>query len=390
MEWMRNARPKVKNVFIRYDLAQTVEYECSWLKPAKYVALAVIIIAYYFIYVVGFEHAYREYEDVTSAVRVKVKGTAKVDIPNEGVRTFDSADYVVPDQEPNTFFVMTNFIVTKNQAQGKCAEHSCAEQQASQQHRCAEQQASLSRTGIQTGRCVHYDATWKSCEVMGWCPVERRTSPPQPPLLPATENATVYIQNHVYFIKNNKERENFPLNLEDKDLSSCRYHPRDDPSCPIFRLGDITAMAGHSFSSMSVQGGIIAIVISWDCKLSEAECFPAYSFHRLDRNYTTKRGYNFRYSVKSMETNVQTRTLVKAFGIRFNILVTGQGWKVSPLPTLLYLSSAFTFCSMFAIFFNLFAIWYLKKNNCKVVDKSVDPKTSNGNGPEIERLQNAV
>ncbi|XP_078477007.1 P2X purinoceptor 4-like isoform X2 [Lampetra planeri] len=365
MEWMRNARPKVKNVFIRYDLAQTVEYECSWLKPAKYVALAVIIIAYYFIYVVGFEHAYREYEDVTSAVRVKVKGTAKVDIPNEGVRTFDSADYVVPDQKVS---------VSPCQNDGDCTRD-------------------VSKhlgSGIQTGRCVHYDATWKSCEVMGWCPVERRTSPPQPPLLPATENATVYIQNHVYFIKNNKERENFPLNLEDKDLSSCRYHPRDDPSCPIFRLGDITAMAGHSFSSMSVQGGIIAIVISWDCKLSEAECFPAYSFHRLDRNYTTKRGYNFRYSVKSMETNVQTRTLVKAFGIRFNILVTGQGWKVSPLPTLLYLSSAFTFCSMFAIFFNLFAIWYLKKNNCKVVDKSVDPKTSNGNGPEIERLQNAV
>uniref|UniRef100_S4RU33 Uncharacterized protein n=1 Tax=Petromyzon marinus TaxID=7757 RepID=S4RU33_PETMA len=315
------------NIFF-YPRELVIGIENKYCGPIHMV-VRIVILGYGARYVVGFEHAYREYEDVTSAVRVKVKGTAKVDIPNEGVRTFDSADYVVPDQEPNTFFVMTNFIVTKNQTQvTTCCNPEAMKFSVSPCQNdgdCTRDASKHLGSGIQTGRCIRYDATCKSCEVMGWCPVERRTSPPQPPLLPATENATVYIQNHVYFIKNNKERENFPLNLEGKDLSSCRYHPRDDPSCPIFRLGDITAMAGHSFSSMSVQGGIIAIVISWDCKLSEVECFPAYSFHRLDRNYTTKRGYNFRSLVyKSMETDVQTRTLVKAFGIRFNILVTGQ------------------------------------------------------------------
>ena len=40
-----------------------------------------------------------------------------------GIQTYDSADYMIPPQEPNTFFVMTNMVITQNQTQGKCPEH---------------------------------------------------------------------------------------------------------------------------------------------------------------------------------------------------------------------------------------------------------------------------
>lgn len=49
-----------------------------------------------------------------------------------------------------------------------------------------------------------------------------------------------------------------------------------------------------------LQGGVIGVIINWDCDLDlpESECNPKYSFRRLDPKYDpASSGYNFRYLV---------------------------------------------------------------------------------------------
>ena len=51
------------------------------------------------------------------------------------------------------------------------------------------------------------------------------------------------------------------------------------------------------FPMVLVQGGVIQVVINWDCNLdySVEKCLPEYSFRRLDRgDFKISRGFNFR------------------------------------------------------------------------------------------------
>lgn len=52
-----------------------------------------------------------------------------------------------------------------------------------------------------------------------------------------------------------------------------------------------------------LQGGIIGVVIKWDCNLDfdKKYCFPTYEFTRLDDpNAKLAPGWNFRYSISAM------------------------------------------------------------------------------------------
>lgn len=97
------------------------------------------------------------------------------------------------------------------------------------------------------------------------------------------------------------------------------------------------------------QGGVLAIKIGWVCDLDRGgeRCLPHYSFTRLD-GLSLATGYNFRYGTgQRRSTQVphvcamalsprrharyhhchdgpERRTLTKAFGIRFDVLVYGH------------------------------------------------------------------
>ncbi|CAJ0952006.1 unnamed protein product [Ranitomeya imitator] len=81
---------------------------------------------------------------------------------------------------------------------------------------------------------------------------------------------------------------------------------------------------------MGGEGGVIGIQIEWDCNLDRdaSECHPQYSFTRLDNKFTEKSvssGYNFRYAKYYRDANgTDYRTLIKAYGIRFDIMVNGK------------------------------------------------------------------
>uniref|UniRef100_A0A3B3YBV5 Uncharacterized protein n=1 Tax=Poecilia mexicana TaxID=48701 RepID=A0A3B3YBV5_9TELE len=259
---------------------------------------------FYLSIVMLWNRKYQEFDLVVSSVTTKVKGVAQTRLTGVGNLLWDVADYSSSSQDRNSFFVMTNVIVTKNQKQGKCAEDR------------------FPPAGIQTGSCIRFDVMKKTCEVSAWCPIETQTNPPRS--LWSVKFSRLFPDSLTLDLSRSR---NILPQMNDAYLRSC--HRANDSLCPIFRLGDMVREAGEKFSDMAVEGGVIGIQIKWDCNLDRLmqRCLPRYSFRRLDEresNKTLYPGLNFRFAKYNTVNGVEERTLYKAFGIRFDIMVFGQ------------------------------------------------------------------
>ncbi|NXN71599.1 P2RX7 protein, partial [Himantopus himantopus] len=283
---------------------------------------------------------YQEMDEVNSSVRTSVKGVAYTDN-----RIWDTAEYTIPMQAINSFFVMTNIIKTENQREQTCPEYPFANAICSSDESCEKGSADIHSNGIQTGRCVNYNATVKTCEVRAWCPVTSMEKPPEPAVLRSSEDFTVLIKNNIHFPKFNYTVLNFPQNLN----TSCTYNKITSPHCPIFRLGDILQEAKQNFSEMAVKGGIIAIEINWDCNLDSwfYDCSPKYGFHRLD-DQKIKPGFYIRYAKYYKVHGKEQRTLFKVYGIRFDVLVFGTGGKFNGVELIKNLGSMISYFGLIA------------------------------------------
>ncbi|XP_023060695.1 P2X purinoceptor 7 isoform X2 [Piliocolobus tephrosceles] len=293
-----------------------------------------VIVFSYVSFALVSDKLYQRKEPVISSVHTKVKGIAEVkeEIVENGVKklvhsVFDTADYTFPLQG-NSFFVMTNFLKTEGQQQRLCPEYPTRRTLCSSDRGCKKGWMDPQSKGIQTGRCVVYEGNRKTCEVSAWCPIEAVGEAPRPALLNSAENFTVLIKNNIDFPGHNYTTRNILPGLN----ITCTFHKTQNPQCPIFRLGDIFRETGDHFSDVAIQGGIMGIEIYWDCNLDRwfHHCRPKYSFRRLDdktTNVSLYPGYNFRYAKYYKENNVEKRTLIKVFGIRFDILVFGTTLK---------------------------------------------------------------
>uniref|UniRef100_A0A8D3C726 P2X purinoceptor n=1 Tax=Scophthalmus maximus TaxID=52904 RepID=A0A8D3C726_SCOMX len=292
---------------------------------------------------------YQEFDLVVSSVTAKVKGVAQARLPGGGDVVWDVVDYSGPSQDKNSFFVMTNVIVTKNQKQGKCPEVPVNGRVCKTDGDCERGATDQQSHGIQTGSCVKFDVLKKTCEVAAWCPIETKTKPPRPALLEAAENFTVLIKNNIRFPAFNFIRRNILPEMNAAYLSSCQRGT--DSLCPIFRLGDVVKEAGETFSDMAVEGGVIGILIKWDCDLDRLSrrCLPRYSFRRLDEkesNRTLYPGINFRFAKYNMVNGAEERTLYKAFGIRFDVMVFGQAGRFSFIQLIVYIGSTLSYYAL--------------------------------------------
>ncbi|KAM7144628.1 P2X purinoceptor 7 isoform 3-T3 [Macrochelys suwanniensis] len=165
----------------------------------------------------------------------------------------------------------------------------------------------------------------------------------RPAILKSAENFTVLIKNNIHFPKFNHTARNFSPKLN----ISCTFNKITAPGCPIFQLGDILQATGENFSEMAIQGGIMGIEINWDCNLDKwfHRCSPKYSFRRLDDKTTTEYpGYNFRFAKYYKRPNgKEERTLIKAYGIRFDILVFGTAGRFNIFELLVYTGSVLSY-----------------------------------------------
>ncbi|XP_021093793.1 P2X purinoceptor 5 isoform X2 [Heterocephalus glaber] len=355
-----------------------------------YRLLQLTILLYLVVWVFVIKKGYQDTDtSLQSAVVTKVKGVAYTNTSELGEHLWDVVDYVIPPQGDNVFFVITNLIVTSNQRQSTCAEREgIPDGMCSQDKNCHAGEPVIAGNGVKTGRCLRVgNSTRGTCEIFAWCPVEMQ-SRPKKPLLRDAEDFTIFIKNYIRFPKFNFSKANV-LETKNKDfLKSCRFGP-DNHYCPIFRLGSVVQWAGSSFQDIALEGGVIGIHIEWNCDLDKAasECHPRYSFNRLDNKHakSVSSGYNFRAGVRTGgsgvtakvwrgpcrvagedsiantsgqekmpvpalllpwfaryyrdSAGVEFRNLMKAYGIRIDVIVNGKAGKFSIIPTIINVGS---------------------------------------------------
>ncbi|KAK1803709.1 hypothetical protein P4O66_021121, partial [Electrophorus voltai] len=308
-----------------------------------------VVLAYIIGYVCVLKKGYQDTDTVISSVTTKVKGIALTNTSDLGLRIWDVADYVIPPQvasrreeakEENSFFVLTNLNITPNQTQTRCAENPGPGSTCTSGRDCKRGLHDSRQNGVQTGRCIQFSVTEKTCEVLAWCPLEKGNDPPDPPLLAEAMNFTVLIKNSIRYPKFNFNKRNILPHVNSSYLSQCVFNRTTDPDCPIFRLGDIASEAGEDFQTMAVHGGVMGVQILWDCNLDmpESWCMPTYTFRRLDNkdpDNNVAPGYNIRFAKYYKNGGKESRNLVKGYGIRFEIMVFGKAGKFNIVPTLL-------------------------------------------------------
>ncbi|XP_055212247.2 P2X purinoceptor 3 isoform X1 [Gorilla gorilla gorilla] len=324
--------------FFTYETTKSVVVK-SWTIGIINRVVQLLIISYFVGWVFLHEKAYQVRDTaIESSVVTKVKGSGLY-----ANRVMDVSDYVTPPQGTSVFVIITKMIVTENQMQGFCPE-------SEEKYRCvSDSQCGPERFpggGILTGRCVNYSSVLRTCEIQGWCPTEVDTV--ETPIMMEAENFTIFIKNSIRFPLFNFEKGNLLPNLTARDMKTCRFHPDKDPFCPILRVGDVVKFAGQDFAKLARTGGVLGIKIGWVCDLDKAwdQCIPKYSFTRLDsvsEKSSVSPGYNFRFAkYYKMENGSEYRTLMKAFGIRFDVLVYGNAGKFNIIPTIISSVAAFT------------------------------------------------
>nr|XP_034996031.1 P2X purinoceptor 1 isoform X1 [Zootoca vivipara] len=260
---------------------------------------------------------------------------------------------------------MTNFIITRGQKQETCPEHPEAGK-CDRDSECTAGKFLRQGQGIMTGKCVNFSHTEKTCEIFGWCPVEIDDKVPNPPLLLAAENFTLFIKNSITFPKFKVARRNLVEGVNKSYLRSCTYHKDRDPLCPVFDLGYVVEESGQKFSVLALKGGVVGITISWDCDLDwpVRHCKPIYQFHGLyndDSNLSP--GFNFRYAKYYRENGRDLRTLYKVFGIRFDILVNGKAGKFDIIPTMTTIGSGIGIFGVASVLCDLLLLNFLSNRD---------------------------
>uniref|UniRef100_A0A8C6Q6U3 P2X purinoceptor n=1 Tax=Nothobranchius furzeri TaxID=105023 RepID=A0A8C6Q6U3_NOTFU len=321
------------------------------------------VLAYIIGWVFIYEKGYQSTDTAVSSVFTKMKGVGYTNVSGRET-VWDVADYVFPSQGDASFVVMTNFIITEGQKMGTCPElpgkHTC-----SSNADC--KGGSFKRTGHgqMTGVCVN--AT-KTCEVLTW--LDMSISPP----IQQSKIKTNYFKTQIIFSLYYKLvfgllRSNLVEGIDGLYISKCLYDPADAPLCPIFKLGDIVKLSGFSFEKIAKEGGAIGIVVDWTCNLDVhiKHCKPEYSFHGLYGNANemdevrTSMGYNFRYAKHYIENGVSKRTLLKVFGIRFDIIVKSLARKFDIIPTLTAIGSGVGIFGVATVVCDLVLLYLLPK-----------------------------
>ncbi|KAM5180069.1 P2X purinoceptor 1 [Mantella aurantiaca] len=355
-------KTEISNFFCEYDTPRMVLVKDKKIGLTfRLIQLGVLgyIIGWVFLY----EKGYQDIDDIISSVSIKLKGIAVTNISGIGTEIWDVADYVFPPEGDSSFVVMTNFINTPEQQMGTCNELPDVAP-CSTNEDCEAISLRLGQ-GILTGNCTPYDNNAKSCEVNAWCPVEDDNNIPKPPLLLQAENFTLFIKNSITFPKHKVNRQNLVESVTSGYLKKCVFDEDNDPLCPVFRLGYIVEKTGQKFSDIAYKGGTISILIDWQCDLDWPlkHCTPTYSFHGPNDDNSASQGYNFRHARYYKDQGVKKRSLFKVFGIRFNILVNGEGGKFNIIPTMTTIGSGIGIFGVATVVCDLMLLHILPKRN---------------------------
>ncbi|XP_055513390.1 P2X purinoceptor 1 [Leucoraja erinacea] len=360
--------------------------------------IQLVVLAYVVGWVFIYEKGYQSTGSTISSVSVKVKGFGFTNLSSVGPKVLDVVDYTFPSQAVNysitqseerelltylslplitclcflpkgssSFVIMTNYILTRKQSMKFCGQHRTSGECGADSD-CPTGKFSRYGQGMMSGSCRNNSAGVKTCEIFGWCPVEDDLHLPNPPLLMAAENFTIFIKNSVTFTAFGVSRRNLVEFITKAYLRNCTYHKVHHPLCPVFRLGHIAEEIKENFSTLAYRGAMIGIVIDWDCDLDwpVTDCKPTYSFHQHYRSLTKDQvsvGFNFRYAKYYVENGTEMRDLYKVFGIRFDVMVHGKAGKFNIIPTMTTIGSGIGVFGVATIVCDLVLLHLLPKRN---------------------------
>ncbi|XP_035870392.1 P2X purinoceptor 2 isoform X3 [Phyllostomus discolor] len=320
-----------------------------------YRLVQLLILLYFVWYVFIVQKSYQDRETgPESSVITKVKG-----ITSSEHKVWDVEEYVKPPEGGSVFSIITRIEVTPSQTLGTCPESvRVSNATCNSDEDCVAGELDMLGNGVRTGRCVpYYHGASKTCEVSGWCPVEDGASVSQF-LGKMAPNFTILIKNSIHY-----------------------------PKFQFSKLGFIVERAGENFTELAHTGGVIGVIINWDCDLDlpASNCNPKYSFRRLDPKHTpASSGYNFRFAKYYKINGSTTRTLIKAYGIRIDVIVHGQAGKFSLIPTIINLATALTSIGVGSFLCDWILLTFMNKNKVyshKKFDKVCTPKDSPGSWP---------
>ncbi|XP_028270562.1 P2X purinoceptor 2 [Parambassis ranga] len=358
--------------FWNYETAKVVVVQNRTL-GVIYRSAQFLVITYFIWYVFISQKAYQEIEThPESSVRTIMKGIA---IHENDI--LDTVEYVQPSEGGDVISAILRREFTYNQRQGTCAEYfKVADANCTEDTDCRDMEDNFDGHGKWTGKCVqYYNHTFKTCEVQSWCPIEEYAAVREPPLVEAI-NFTVFIRNFIHFpkfkvLRGNIMKTSSKRNLH-KYLKKCHYHEEKEPYCPNFRLGYIADQARENFSDLCRTGGVIGVFINWYCNLDldPSHCKPTYSFRRLDlRKDQGNPGYYYRFAKYYNQDREETRTLIKAYGIRLDVIVHGHAGKFSPIPTIINSVTALTSIGICTLICDWIMLTFIDKNEVYSVRK---------------------
>ncbi|XP_055343873.1 P2X purinoceptor 4-like isoform X2 [Paramacrobiotus metropolitanus] len=342
---------RVSPSLLEYHTPRTLLVRCRYLGMI-YTLMRVLVLVYVIGYVLVHSKSYQSIDEPDSSIISKVKGILRRH-RNGREEVWDSQDYVIPPvlgvkplertikhqvlPKDESLKLLTIHLQPQDIGSGTGEGRDCT-----RDSHCTRDKEVKYGNGIQTGIC---NRTTSTCQIRGWCPVEVDT-PPSKPTLSGFDTVTIMVKNYINFPRFDVRRSNMLSHFSAEYLKECRYHPKDDPYCPIFPLVQIVKDAEKDLdvAKIAVKGGVISFNIEWKCDLDydEEYCRPKYSFKRLDDQHAkVSTGWNFRHPYYYYDRdNVFRRDVVKFWGIRIVFDVHGKAGRFSIILMLIHVGSA--------------------------------------------------
>lgn len=359
--------------------------------------IQITIIGYILGYVIIFNRGYQLVDRGLGGTTTKVKGVAFTNETDSriGTRVWDAVDIVVPPEENNAFFVTTNVIVTNNQTQGECPEStSVAEAKCSNDSSCHPiGRAYQLGHGVSTGVC---NGPTTTCVIKAWCPLEVDQTATDYAALNETKQFTVLLKNHVYFPYYKRSRTNIRDASDKRYLQRCTYDDKANKACPVFRLNYIVEQAqkgidsAQSYAELARDGAVISVKVVWRCNFDVdwKLCNPTYEFARLDQGEDSKisKGYNYRYTKTYFINGVETRQLVKAYGILFLVTTDATAAAFDIATTLLNIGSGIGLLTLASVICDI-VVLYIHKSKAAFKQHKYERLNADGSYSPISEQQ---
>lgn len=173
-------------------------------------------------------------------------------------------------------------------------------------------------------------------------------------------------------------------NISNDYISKCIYDRVKSPYCPVFLVKKILEEAEPDEDErvqMLEKGGVVQIAIDWNCNYDFSRpCLPVYTFNRFDLPFdqaSAASGFNFRFSDRYEVNGTTYRTLVKAYGLRFVITVSGKAGKFNLIPLLLTVGAGVGLLSVATLVADCFLLNFSSKKKLYREMKELDYEGEN-------------